>query len=103
MGEVEELATSLCNNSQQPAKIKMGQRDDGAVSTRADIVQRVMVFDQEWAEERDKAKQVVLYSHVRETLKDPENKVLVFVSSKILADELATALLEEGFATESMH
>lgn len=101
--EVEDLATSLCHNSRQPAKIKVAQQEGGAISTRSDIVQTVVVFDQETAEERDQEKQKLLYSHVRETMQDPDSKILVFVSSKALADELATALQDEGFTTESMH
>merc|ERR1712232_550601 len=101
--EVQELATSLCQNSQQPAIIRAGQRDDGAGATRADITQRVVVFDQwDWSE-REKAKQTLLYSHLREVLQVESNKVLVFVGSKVLADELATTLRQEGFSTDSMH
>jgi len=101
--EVQELATNLCQNSQQPVIIRTGQRDDGAGATRADIAQRVVVFDQwDWSE-REEAKKKLLYSHLREVLQVEGNKVLVFVGSKILADELATTLGNEGFTTDSMH
>lgn len=100
---VQELATNLCLNSQQPIILRVGQNDDGAGATRADIYQKVVVFDEyDWTKREDE-KKAFLYSHLREVLKDKSNKILVFVGSKTLADELAYTLAGEGFETDSMH
>jgi ATP-dependent RNA helicase DDX5/DBP2 len=61
--EVQELATSLCQNSQQPVIIKVGQRDNGAGATRADITQTVVVFDQwDWSERENAKKSTSIQS-----------------------------------------
>lgn len=100
---VQELAKNLCLNSQQPTIIRVGQQQDGAGATRRDIHQQVVVFDQwDWGE-RENAKKQLLYNHMREVLRVPGNKALVFVGSKTLADELAQTLASEGFSTDAMH
>lgn len=101
--EVQDLAKELCQDAAQPVQLSVDQREDGRMVSRADIVQEVVVFDQENWEERDAAKQGLLYAHLREHLQDPSNKILVFVSSKQLADELRDRLAKEGFQTDSMH
>lgn len=101
--EVSELATSLCKNSEEPVTIRVGQKDDGNVASRPDITQAVVVFDEDDWEERDAGKKDMLYDHLRQILEDEENKVLVFVNQKALADELRDVLAEEGFKTDSMH
>jgi len=100
---VQELATDLCQSFKQPMILKVGQRDDGAQATRSDIKQEVVVFDQPDWTEREFVKKALLYGHLRQTLKVEGNKVLVFVGSKTLADELAETLGKEGFSTDSMH
>jgi len=51
-----------------------------------------------------KAKRQLLESHLRHVLgESPQNKVLVFVSQKTLADELSKALWEDGFEADAMH
>jgi len=101
--EVQELATDICLNAQQPVIIRVGQHEDGTVATRADIFQEVVVFDGDDWQQREMSKKNYLYGYLRKVLQDPGNKVLVFVSSKALADELATNLGSEGFLTDSMH
>mmetsp|Transcript_717 Transcript_717/g.2083 ORF Transcript_717/g.2083 Transcript_717/m.2083 type:complete len:644 (+) Transcript_717:99-2030(+) len=101
--EVQELAKSLCHEEQQPLHLTVGQGDDGAATTRSDIVQEVAVFDQESWDERDDGKKAKLYAHLRSTLADETAKILVFVSNKVLADELRDQISTEGFKTESMH
>eukprot|EP00930_Biecheleria_cincta_P018602 TRINITY_DN1442_c1_g1_i1.p1 TRINITY_DN1442_c1_g1~~TRINITY_DN1442_c1_g1_i1.p1 ORF type:complete len:690 (+),score=166.40 TRINITY_DN1442_c1_g1_i1:81-2150(+) len=101
--EVQDLAKELCHDATQPIQLSVDQREDGRMVSRADIVQEVVVFDQENWEEREAAKQELLYAHLREHLQDPSNKILVFVSSKQLADELRDQLAKEGFLTDSMH
>jgi len=101
--EVQDLASSLCQDLQQPVKLCVGQRKNGAAATRPDIQQEVVVYDQDDWGVRERAKQATLYTHCRMTLQDRTSKVLVFVSNKNLADELAYKLYGEGFATESMH
>lgn len=101
--EVQELAKTLCKDGQQPVRISVGQHEDGVAATRTDITQEVVVFDQETWEERDAAKQTHLYAHLRSVLQSEDNKILVFVNSKVMADEMRNKLWEEGFKTESMH
>lgn len=100
---VQELATNLCLNSSQPAILRVGQGEAGAGATRKDIVQKVVVFDEYDWDAREKAKKALLYSHLREVLQVQSHKVLVFVSSKVLADELTETLGSEGFLTDAMH
>jgi len=101
--EVQDLAGTLCHDGQQPVRISVGQHEDGVGATRSDIQQEVVVFDQSTWEERDKAKQAYLYSHLRSVLQEEEHKTLVFVNSKVMADEMRDRLYKEGFKTESMH
>lgn len=102
--EVQNLAGGLCHNEQDPVLLKVGQHTDAEVTTRSDITQEVIVFDQSTWDQRDNAKQQVLYPYVRETLSsDPTTKILVFVNNKILADELASQLNKEGFMSDAMH
>uniref|UniRef100_A0A7S1SAT0 RNA helicase n=1 Tax=Alexandrium catenella TaxID=2925 RepID=A0A7S1SAT0_ALECA len=101
--EVQDLAQTLCQDGQQPVRISVGQHEDGVQATRADITQEVVVFDQDTWEERDNAKRTHLYAHLRSVLQTEENKILVFVNSKNMADEMRNRLYEEGFKTESMH
>ncbi|CAE7870151.1 DBP2, partial [Symbiodinium microadriaticum] len=75
---------------------------EGPVS-REDILQEVVVFEQGTWEERDKAKQELLYAHLREVLASDEHKILVFVSRKNLADTLSKRLQSEGFKANVMH
>lgn len=53
--------------------------------------------------DRDKAKQELLYAHLREVLASDEHKILVFVSRKNLADTLSKRLQSEGFKANVMH
>lgn len=101
--EVENLAAAMCLDEQKPIHLAVGQREDGIATTRASILQEVVVFTQAGWDERDAAKRELLYNHIREVLSNEENKMLVFVSSKVLADELKNALWGEGFHTDSMH
>merc|ERR1712232_1541034 len=100
---VDALAREMCQGRKAPVHLAIGQRQDGLATTRADIAQEVIVFQQaDWAQ-RDAAKKKYLYNHLRTVLKNSENKILLFVSTKVLADELRDNLYNEGFAVESMH
>eukprot|EP00930_Biecheleria_cincta_P019708 TRINITY_DN1497_c2_g1_i1.p1 TRINITY_DN1497_c2_g1~~TRINITY_DN1497_c2_g1_i1.p1 ORF type:complete len:739 (+),score=135.35 TRINITY_DN1497_c2_g1_i1:36-2219(+) len=102
--EVQELATKMCCSETPPVRVYVGQRTDGGGPTsRGDIAQEVVVFDQATWEERDQAKQELLYAHLREVMAVDEHKTLVFVSRKDLADELSKRLWNEGFKTNVMH
>jgi superfamily II DNA/RNA helicase len=100
---VQELANNMCLNSKQPIVIKVGQGEPGAGATRTDIAQDVLVFDDEDWRQTERNKKEALYDHLRDVLRKPQTKCLVFVSSKVLADELADKLGREGFTTDSMH
>jgi len=101
--EVEALARDMCKGRMKPVHLAVGQREDGMATTRSDILQEVVVFNQPTWEERDAAKRDLLYRHLREVLSDEDHKVLVFVSNKNLANELRDNLWGEGFKTDSMH
>jgi len=102
--EVQQLAQKMCHEESRPVHVRVGQKEDGSgPTTRQDIIQEVVVFDEPTWEERDHNKQELLYMHLREVLASPAHKALVFVSRKTLADELCNRLWSEGFATHSMH
>jgi len=104
--EVRKLAKRMCNAP--PIRVNVGQAQeqengDSGPSARNDIVQEVVVHDSEdWkAVEREKLRR--LNDHVRELLRNPDNKSLVFVSSKQMTWELAEKLTEEGFKADFMY
>jgi len=101
---VQQMAQVMCSSDLPPVCVMAGQRGDreGPVS-REDILQEVVVFEQGTWEERDKAKQELLYAHLREVLASDEHKILVFVSRKNLADTLSKRLQSEGFKANVMH
>merc|ERR1719424_2700113 len=101
--KVQDLAKFMCLGNKPPVRLRVGQSSDGEATTRDDIVQEVVVFDQGTWDERDAQKQELLYAHVREALSYEGTKVLVFVSRKDLADEMATFMIQEGFQAEAMH
>lgn len=101
--EVQQLAAGLCHA--RPVRISVGQRDRGEHAARKGIDQKVVVVDHggDW-EKQEKEKNALLDRHLREVLlASSENKVLVFVSQKKLADELAWKLQSDGFKADSMH
>eukprot|EP00811_Abedinium_folium_P026754 NODE_3977_length_1953_cov_9.357612.p1 GENE.NODE_3977_length_1953_cov_9.357612~~NODE_3977_length_1953_cov_9.357612.p1 ORF type:complete len:249 (-),score=82.04 NODE_3977_length_1953_cov_9.357612:385-1131(-) len=101
---VQELAKRMCEAGSTPVRVLVGQRDEGGgPSTREDIIQEVVVFDDPTWDQRDAGKQELLYAHVREVLETPEHKLLVFVSRKTLADDLCKRLWAEGFQADAMH
>jgi len=101
--EVKKLAQNMCKGKKLPIHLAVGQREDGQATTRADIVQQVVVFNQETWDERDASKKKFLYKHLKKVLQNEEHKALVFVSSKVLANELRDNLWKSGFSTDSMH
>ncbi|CAL1150875.1 unnamed protein product [Cladocopium goreaui] len=102
--QVQHMAQLMCSSDLPPVRILAGQRTDGEGPTsREDILQEVVVFEQPTWEERDNAKQELLYAHLREVLSDESHKTLVFVSRKNLADTLANRLKSEGFRANVMH
>mmetsp|Transcript_149311 Transcript_149311/g.479462 ORF Transcript_149311/g.479462 Transcript_149311/m.479462 type:complete len:619 (+) Transcript_149311:12-1868(+) len=101
---VQELAERMCGGGAAPALVTVGQQDNGGGPTsREDIVQEVVVFDEGTWEERDAKKKELLYAHLSEILGDPAHKALVFVSRKDLADELGNVLWKEGVNVNTMH
>lgn len=101
--QVKSLAAKMCLNGSTPVHLTCGQSGHGAATTREDIVQEVVVFEEPTWEERDRSKQELLYAHLREVLADPRHKVLVFVSRKNLCDEMVNRLWGEGFPCQTMH
>merc|ERR1719456_1574994 len=65
---VEKLAQEMCLGRRKPIHLAVGQSKDHAPTTRSDITQQVIVFQQDTWEQRDKAKKEVLYAHLREVL-----------------------------------
>mmetsp|Transcript_118105 Transcript_118105/g.217388 ORF Transcript_118105/g.217388 Transcript_118105/m.217388 type:complete len:549 (+) Transcript_118105:106-1752(+) len=101
--KVQDLAKSMCQGSQRPVRLCIGQSSDGSATTRQDIIQEVVVFDQETWDEREQKKQELLYTHVRQALEMEGTQVLVFVSTKTLADTMVEQIRNEGFTADAMH
>jgi superfamily II DNA/RNA helicase len=101
--QVSALAAHMCSKGAKPVRVTVGQSEGDGPRTRDDIVQEVVVFDEDTWDERDRAKQELLYAHLKEVLKSKNHKALVFVSRKTLADELTNRLWGEGFQCHSMH
>eukprot|EP00931_Biecheleriopsis_adriatica_P054842 TRINITY_DN32311_c0_g1_i1.p1 TRINITY_DN32311_c0_g1~~TRINITY_DN32311_c0_g1_i1.p1 ORF type:complete len:531 (+),score=119.75 TRINITY_DN32311_c0_g1_i1:34-1626(+) len=96
---VQKLANGLCHQNSRPVRMSVGQGgnvakvEGSARQAREGIVQEVV------AEKRR-----LLDEHLQDVLAaSEENKVLVFVSQKGLADELANNLWEAGFKAAAMH
>merc|ERR1712151_571175 len=92
-----------CNKNKAPVRMRVGQNVDGSGTTRQDIYQQVIVFDEETFEDRDANKQEFLYMHLRKVFKMQGTQVLVFVSRKDLATQLAANMNAEGFTADSIH
>jgi len=102
--EVQALAEQMCSGGTAPYLVTVGQKEcGGGPTTREDIVQEVVVFDQATWDERDLKKQELLYAHLREVLSDDSHKALVFVSRKDIADTLVSSLQAEGISAMAMH
>lgn len=101
--QVQNLAAEMCSSQADPVRLTVGQHESGIATTREDIVQEVVVFDEPNWEDRDKSKQELLYAHLREVLSDRRHKMLVFLSRKTLCDEMVNRLWAEGFKCQSMH
>lgn len=111
--EVQKLAAGLCNQGAQPVRISVGQDEHGSLSDRKShvrhardgIVQTVKVVDFPDDYEKQVAeKRKLLDNYLQGILwNGPEHKVLVFVSQKQYADELATKLWDVGFKATAMH
>merc|ERR1712232_778656 len=89
----------------------MGSESSIALKARDTILQDVKVVDcqkgdppkSDW-DEQGNIKRKLLEKHVRCVLeKSEDHKVLVFVQSKDLADELSKSLWRDGFHADSMH
>mmetsp|Transcript_24564 Transcript_24564/g.58292 ORF Transcript_24564/g.58292 Transcript_24564/m.58292 type:complete len:512 (-) Transcript_24564:69-1604(-) len=106
--EVQKLAGGLCHPSSRPVRICVGQEQgsiNAARHAREGIVQQVVVVDfPEDYEKQQAEKRKLLDGHLQDVLwASQENKVLVFVSQKQYADELANKLWEGGFKAAAMH
>eukprot|EP00927_Polykrikos_kofoidii_P041256 TRINITY_DN35184_c0_g1_i1.p1 TRINITY_DN35184_c0_g1~~TRINITY_DN35184_c0_g1_i1.p1 ORF type:complete len:685 (-),score=136.85 TRINITY_DN35184_c0_g1_i1:31-2085(-) len=110
---VQSLAGGLCPERARPVRIAVGQRSstedcaDGTAlhQAREGIEQMVIVVDcpGEWELQAAK-KRALLDDYLTEVLEESEeNKILVFVSQKTLADELSTQLWDAGFQAAAMH
>ncbi|CAJ1409085.1 unnamed protein product [Effrenium voratum] len=104
--EVQKLAGGLCHPSSRPVRICVGQEQgsiNAARHAREGIVQQVVDFPEDY-EKQQAEKRKLLDGHLQDVLwASQENKVLVFVSQKQYADELANKLWEGGFKAAAMH
>ncbi|CAE7228883.1 dbp2 [Symbiodinium natans] len=106
--EVQALAAGLCHSS-QPVRLSVDQEHGSCMKAarkaRQGIVQEVVVVDFPDDYEKQVAeKRRRLDDHLHEVLwSSADNKVLVFVSQKTYADELATKLWDAGFQAAAMH
>merc|ERR1712194_446901 len=93
----------MCHTNKKPIRMRIGQNADGSGTTRKDIYQQVIVFEEkEWGT-RDAQKQEFLNMHLRKTLAMNGTQILVFVSRKDLATSMAQNFAAEGFAADSLH
>lgn len=117
---VQELAQGLCRKGSRPVRISYGQggaseggngsSEDAHRQAREGITQEVVVLDhnggdgeQRW-ETQAAEKMKFLEEHLSGLLKaSQDNKVLVFVSQKKVADDLSGMLQKQGFAADAMH
>jgi len=113
---VQGLAQSLCSKNSQPVRISYAQEDcrsanggNAKQQAREGIVQEVVVVDcpgsggDRWAQQ-EAIKNEMLEEHIREVLQaSDDNKILVFVSQKTLADKVSQKLQEDGFKADAMH
>jgi len=100
---VHDLAKYLCNSERPPVRIRVGQATSSGFSTREDITQEVIVFDDGDWETRDAEKQELLYNHVREALAVKGTQILVFVSRKDLCQKMVDELVKEGISCDCLH
>jgi ATP-dependent RNA helicase DDX5/DBP2 len=112
--EVQELAQGLCRSGSKPVRISYGQESnamkDGSDKkhiARESIVQEVVVVDHKgdkhW-EKQEAEKEGIMDKHLQRVLTESDdNKVLVFVSQKNLADKLSSKLQARGFKADAMH
>merc|ERR1711972_951249 len=103
---VRKLAKRMCKAP--PIRVNVGQSEeqesgDAGPAARNDIEQEIVVFDSDDWNEVARQKRETLYAHVRELLKNPAYKILVFVSMKQMTWELAEKLNEEGFECDFMY
>lgn len=109
---VQKLARDFC--SQDPVRIRAGlnkgsdaaaaDEDDEVLSAREGITQQVIILDgySDWEKKEDEKKRL-LDTHIRNALSASwQNKVLVFVNEKGLADELVSRLSNE-FKADAIH
>ncbi|CAE8626028.1 unnamed protein product [Polarella glacialis] len=107
---VQQMAKMLCFQGARPVRMTVGQggsaaNDGAARQAREGIIQEVVVVDcPEDIERQAVEKRRLLEEHLQDVLSSSEeNKVLVFVSQKLLADELANKLWEAGYKSAAMH
>lgn len=107
---VQELAKAVMPGQGAPVRIRVGgsakASEEGALQARKGITQEVVVIDypsSDWQKAADE-KSRLMEAHVRKALTSvADSKVLVFVNTKVLADNLSTKLWKEGFQADSMH
>eukprot|EP00931_Biecheleriopsis_adriatica_P069758 TRINITY_DN43566_c0_g1_i1.p1 TRINITY_DN43566_c0_g1~~TRINITY_DN43566_c0_g1_i1.p1 ORF type:complete len:730 (-),score=101.67 TRINITY_DN43566_c0_g1_i1:84-2231(-) len=107
---VQELAKAVMPGQCAPVRIRVGgsskAAEEGALQARKGITQEVVVIDypsSDWKKAAEKKNQL-MEAHVRKVLTSvADSKVLVFVNTKALADDLSTKLWKEGFHADSMH
>eukprot|EP00435_Cladocopium_sp_Y103_P035625 s232_g9.t1 len=97
--DVQKLAAGLCNQGARPVRISVGQDEHGSRHQKAHmgIVQTVKVVDD------PETKRQLLEEHLEGVLSAPDHKVLLFVSQRQYADELANKLWDTGIRAAAMH
>jgi len=109
---VQKLAAGLCNPGSAPVRISVGQDKEGSLTenshirhARDGIIQTVQVVDIPDDYEKQVAeKRKLLEDYLSGILWNAaDHKILVFVSQKQYADELADKLWKDGFKAVAMH
>merc|ERR1711972_31247 len=82
---VRKLAKRMCKAP--PIRVNVGQSEEqetgeSGPAARNDIVQEIIVFDSDDYKSVERQKKAKLNTHIRELLRNPDFKVLVFVNMK---------------------
>jgi ATP-dependent RNA helicase DDX5/DBP2 len=106
--EIQGVASTFATEA--PVTIRVGQAGgagDDKLTARKGIKQEVVVVDfpqerKPWIKQAEK-KNELLEVHIKQAMANDKNKMILFVNSKMIADELADKLYKEGIYCDTLH
>lgn len=106
--EIQGVASTFA--TEMPVTIRVGQAAGAGqegLTARKGITQQVVVVDfpeekKPW-EKQEQKKREILEEHIKKALADEEAKMILFVNSKVFADELCEKLYEGGIFCDTLH